>query len=645
MPTQPAPKVQAKPQAKAPAAKAQPQKKVSFVPPKPDNFDDLDPDLQDILEDEDFWNDIQENTIEPANKNLWDYFCQARRFKFFLDNLTASIGKAEVKADLNPLQIAFVDGVKDTAEQMTGDPEVAKKWLIDTDLAEKYFDERGGQFITQVSDTDRNRIRDSLVDNWGVGKEEFDKQFEEDLIFSEARAELIYHEETHQANEAGSFLFAYNNGGRWKMWVTGEDERTCDICSEQNGQVRPIDQPFDTGSMGAHGHIGCFLPETKCLPLGGLVGGTKSWYDGPIIQLSFGFGGKLSITPNHPILTPNGLIPAKLLKEGDDVIYSSDLKGVISIDADNEGVISTIEEIFNSLLISPQMHSIEMPVTAEDFHGDGKFIKGNINVVRSKGLLRGRGDTLCFKHLAAKYLNPRNIRLSSFMGLGLLASKLNRMRFSPRSIMGGSGPLQSLFGGSLPHSQIHRFASPPRDDLLLPESQNYNVPSALEMISNRFDGHASSVESDNFIRGNFYPPIIAGYNPSPLKTIEDQASRTLKLFSKPLKCSPGLIESDKVIGINILSYHGFVYDLESISSLLICNGVFASNCRCTVYYFESPPTEGDTTLEGLPEDFNLSEWDKYTQVDVPEIGYSGEGGAAYDEWKDSQEMEGDSQKQ
>lgn len=213
-----------------------PKKAKSLVPPAPlsEKDEELDPGLSSLLKDESLWQDLQKKAIEPANKSLWQYF-------------VGTIGA-----------VAWATGASRTSKQMTESTAQAEKWTAGPDYAKKYFQERGAQFVTQVSDTDRQHIRQLLKDNWGVGERQFAKNIAGDYLLSKERAMLIYRSEAHECHEAGAYANAFYNGGKFKVWISN-GKNACDRCSIMNGQVRPIEQPFDNGVMYPHLH-----PRDQC---------------------------------------------------------------------------------------------------------------------------------------------------------------------------------------------------------------------------------------------------------------------------------------------------------------------------------------------------------------------------------------------
>jgi hypothetical protein len=204
----------------------------------PEELATFDPDLIAFLQDQTLWQEW-DRVIVPQNKLLWSYFTEA-------------LGRP-----------AFMSGVKRVAESEEWQkfegawraPDGYKSWLGGTKYADEWFKDRGTEFVKQVSDTDRKRLKNLLVKHWGVGEKKFARLIKDEYLFSPARARAIYHEETTNTHEAGSYMFAYKNGGKWKRWMAGQ-LNACPICQKLNGQTRPIEQPFSTGYMWAHAHIG-----------------------------------------------------------------------------------------------------------------------------------------------------------------------------------------------------------------------------------------------------------------------------------------------------------------------------------------------------------------------------------------------------
>ena len=210
-----------------------PHKKAGpLVPPAPEGEGELDPELRAYIEDPDLWQALQKDVIEPSRKGLWAYFA-------------ATVGA-----------ISWASGVGRTSKQLTGNSKQGEKWQAGPSYARKYFDERGGQLIKDITETDRKHIRALLIEHWGKGEAQFARDIAGDYLLDAKRAKLIYRSEMHNCHEAGAFANAHFNGGRFRVWISNGDN-ACPKCRAMNGEIRPIDQPFSDGNYYPHKHPNC----------------------------------------------------------------------------------------------------------------------------------------------------------------------------------------------------------------------------------------------------------------------------------------------------------------------------------------------------------------------------------------------------
>lgn len=309
-------------------------------------------------------------------------------------------------------------------------------------------------------------------------------------------------------------------------WVALGDERMCDICGQRHGKTYGFDAPRPPG------HPNCLHPSTRIVAPGGIVAATRSKYSGPVMELTFESGRRLTVTPNHLFLTPDGFASAKLLTEGDDVQSCPLFEGMGTVNPDDDRHIATIEEIFDTLRVTGGGPARSVPVTPEDFHGDAKLFDENIDVVGADRLLGNAFEPAGFEHGSERDLRPGDASLESEVGPGYFASVLQRLATATDGLVGGRRQTSPFFTRRFAHSEIHGLAPVERDDPPLPEPACDCVSRHQKMISECRDRLASRM--------------------------------------KP----------DKLVKIEVYSYHGFVYDVESLSTLLIGNGIYLSNCRC-----------------------------------------------------------------
>ncbi|MGH2628624.1 MAG: hypothetical protein ACRDHY_18460, partial [Anaerolineales bacterium] len=135
----------------------------------------------------------------------------------------------------------------------------------------------------------------------------------------------------------------------------------------------------------------------NCVPAGTVVTSpqvlvsTARWYEGPLRHLQTRRGHRLAVTPNHPVLTPQGWVPAALLVESGYVLSCTDAEWVTgAIEPDHNHRPALIEQIVETLGGTAPVTAMSMPVAPKDFHGDG--IGSEVYVVRAHGLLGNRVD-------------------------------------------------------------------------------------------------------------------------------------------------------------------------------------------------------------------------------------------------------------
>ncbi|MDD5049240.1 MAG: phage minor head protein [Methanoregulaceae archaeon] len=345
-----------------------------------------------------------------------------------------------------------------------------------------------------------------------------------DLV--EGRARTISRTETMYALNQGA-LNRYHDVGVTKVrWITARDDQVCDECEALDGKEFDIDSVPDIPR-----HPNCLLPDTFC-EAPELVAASMVSYSGPVIELVLSPGNTLTVTPNHMILTPDGFAAADLLNEGDYIFYCPLPERKIAIDPDNYRNPTRIDNIFNSLIESRRCSTISMPAAPEDLHGDGRGCYGNINVVRPDGFLVDDGEPRINQHLTTDSFNS-----------GGFDSNLSRDRSLAEFLMcaahatdGGMSALREsapFFRTRLRHTQKHKLGASARSNSDLFQPSGYEWPGYIQSLRDCLDR---------------FPRIV-----SPAKIVE----------------------------VNIDTFHGKVYDLQTLSTLFIANSVIVSNCRCT----------------------------------------------------------------
>ena len=140
------------------------------------------------------------------------------------------------------------------------------------------------------------------------------------------------------------------------------------------------------------------IARTECLPGDTLVSGAvvravfRRWYDGDMIEVETCDGRKFSATPNHPMLTRRGWVPAGMLNDLDDLVCDSRQQSLSSSgDKNVDHRPTSLSEIFTSL--QAVVISERVGCSRGDFHGDGS--NGNVDILRpGRELMLGRFSSI-----------------------------------------------------------------------------------------------------------------------------------------------------------------------------------------------------------------------------------------------------------
>lgn len=140
-------------------------------------------------------------------------------------------------------------------------------------------------------------------------------------------------------------------------------------------------------------HPNCLVPGGTVLAEGVEAHSCRE-YDGPVITLVTSKGNRITVTPNHPILTPEGFVPAGMLQEGQEIIEATGEYGLLMGEApDNINIPTPVEDIGHSIIQTRGGTTVRMKSTAVQFHGDG-IPDGEVEIVFPKGFVESELDPL-----------------------------------------------------------------------------------------------------------------------------------------------------------------------------------------------------------------------------------------------------------
>ena len=430
-------------------------------------------------------------------------------------------------------------------------------WIWSTQ-ATSWVYQNVGDRIVSVTETSKKRVI-QIVRQLTAEALEDGLSISETMAFLEDRIPVEWRKERWRANTIArtEVLTAANEGNYRgaiatglqlkKRWLTRLDGRERDSHRLANGQTQELQTPYDVGGVAmmrpgdirapADEVINCYLPNTSIESI--VMTGQKSFYSGATVEIITARGERLTITPNHNILTDKGFIPAKSIKIGDNVLCNSieanRSRGLVQNYIQKK--ITTAQNIFSALRvfgISKFTQSIAL-----DFDGDGQAMNGNIEIVDTESQL-----LINHKSRLGKFIAKLILQTTFFKGIEV-------SRFRP----------EHLFSSAY-NSTSSRFMS------------------LLVLAFPRLFIHLRPFNLLTF-------GLASKLNVSLLKSIRDSSSANSKLLAEFINTHPGVVSLDQIVDIREGNFVGHVYDFTSLHGINIANNIYTSNCRCVEQYIRA----------------------------------------------------------
>ena len=360
--------------------------------------------------------------------------------------------------------------------------------------------------------------------------------------------------------------------------------------SGAKGKYRGLAEATGYGTVGGLCGANCVVGDT-------LVGGPapkacyRREYSGQLVTVRTALGHELTVTPNHPIMTPGGWVAAHKLVKGSYVLSSGVADGALAFSGPHEDECPpSIEEVFDALRDAFGVHTLLG--SPGDFHGDG-IADSNVDVVLVGGALEGHREAHGGEPAPEGFLGGAAGLCDSGLGRGPLA-EVGVGLFGPAyGVVGGLGVSGALFcrhpGVSSPAGVGTILGGYP----CLPEPVNHAHLGDPELLGEGSFGSSGPVEPDRFVH------VEVG--PAPVR-IESQLDKpvchgmgaALEHFghgSDGLSC---VVQVDQVVDVNIHTGVCHVYNLETEDGWYFANGIVTHNCRHTM----TPYIEGVSKPQG-----------------------------------------------
>lgn len=326
-----------------------------------------------------------------------------------------------------------------------------------------------------------------------------------------------------------------------------------------------------------------FERHPNCFPAGTVVSGPRSlrasrrWYEGELLTLRTASGKKLSVTPNHPILTGRGWVPAHLLVEGDDVISRAGgdrTKSLLIPDEDH--VPTPIEDVWRSGRVNSLAR---VPVASKDFHGDG-LGSCDVDVVSTDRLLGNGKVTPISQVFREKPFAVRPV-LAIALSTSGVSSKFTLAPFDAAhgSVRGG-GASGSLLGSKSAIQDVLSLAGVPNCHASLVEPVSDCDAAYAEALGERELALSSEVGRHD---GGVVQHVVATRWDAPPVAFSMESRAAYAEIGQDLRSRlSGQVTRDRLVEKTGIEWSGHVYNLTSSEGWYDAGGFIVSNCDCSM---------------------------------------------------------------
>ncbi|MBL0233230.1 MAG: hypothetical protein IPQ08_06155 [Chitinophagaceae bacterium] len=320
------------------------------------------------------------------------------------------------------------------------------------------------------------------------------------------------------------------------IWKVDKPQKKCDECTSRHDLTmtqikKQVKDKYKDQSPPLHPN--CLIGTTN-ISAAGISKFYKRFFNGEVITISVEGKDDITITPNHPVLTDRGWVRAGKLTQGDNLVYSLSDRSIVNIlDPNNNHVETAIENVLSSIEVSRQVVRMSVPVSTENFHGDG-VIDTEVDIIDTNSFLPNKRDFSFFKLIKKELFCVWHSWRAS---LDTICSKyqiIPRPLFTSNSSLCLQSPFTSLFGGTSIGIIRHKLRN----------ASNLKTK-LVKFISNR---RAMNTDTPSYINAR-----LSSY-----------------ISLVPIK------------NISISKFSGHVYNLQTQDGYYIANGLIVHNCYCEI---------------------------------------------------------------
>jgi SPP1 gp7 family putative phage head morphogenesis protein len=456
-----------------------------------------------------------------------------------------------------PTGVAFREGLRRQVELITSLPLEAAQRVHDLTIEGMLGAKRAAEVADQImASGEVTRSRATLIARTEVARTASE--------LTRARAEYV--------------------GSPGYLWLSVRDSRVRPSHRKLDGKfIRWDDPPIVDEKTQRRAHAGqdiqCFPGSTEVDLRNGCHHIWRSWYKGSLVIIELEGSQAVELTPNHPILTWRGWIPAAEVQVGDYLVQGRVNRNCMLDDDENETV-ATFDQVFDTLraVIGCEVkHRVHF-----DFHGD----RPDSDV-----------DTIAVNDMLSRYLASSGLQGISNFSL----SRPDRRMVSPGiggildvsepSISGFGDELSPLFGGTFGLLEFVGVQSSAYGSAETLQQSCYDTTVAFKsdcQFEDALSGFIGRFDSRLCGRVVKHPgAFLVPWQSSGICPSSDSSAETIRLNTEFFSDGFKSYTSRKNAGLRVIKifaseFDGHVYTMEADNGwfAVTSTGVVVKNCRC-----------------------------------------------------------------
>lgn len=391
----------------------------------------------------------------------------------------------------------------------------------------------------------------------------------------------------------------------YDLWQIVKIGSTCPVCaalegrvyskSGQNPDYPPLSLAF--GKVDPQGsddltntylniHPNCLVPGGFILAEG-VMAASRRDYKGNVIQFITSRGNKITVTPNHPVLTNKGFVPAGLLKEGDKIVETTSKYVSFFRKTPNDVNIPTrIEEIFHSFVKAGNSFTFRVKGSPIQFHGDG-IANSKVDIIFPTRLGINERDFLKKEPIRKEFFPSTHCGRIPFFSKGAEAQVFVRPFFSFYSFMSRFSFVSCIKAVAIngkEFSDLGHRASTSIRNLTISHSLIMEVEKFREQLLVGFNKCGRNIikffsssfgrKRDTIVNLSMFKGLDRG-----IESTRDLSARNPLLIKrlKQLFCDDCFVISE-LTHKSTSFYEGYVYNLETKYGYYVYNNIVTHNC-------------------------------------------------------------------